>query len=210
MVLLLVAAPEWVLAAADAVEEGHDSWMPTIAKIVNFAALAGILVYFLRSPVGTYLRTRSETIRKDLVEAAALRSSAEKQLDDMRTSLARLPAELDELKRRGQEELAAERVRMKETTAREREKLLERTRRDIDLQFRLARRALIEHTADLAMSLARKRVERSITPDDHRRLIEQYAIGVRQERSGASGSPRATGASRGAGDPDDSNNEVRA
>ena len=83
------------------------------------------------------------------------------------------------MKRRGQEELAAERVRMKDATAREREKLLERTRREIDLQFRLARRELLEHTADLSMSLARQRVEQTITPDDHRRLIEQYAAEVR-------------------------------
>ncbi|HEY7475223.1 MAG TPA: hypothetical protein VH679_09455 [Vicinamibacterales bacterium] len=179
VILLLMAAPELVQAAADAAEEGHDSWMPTIAKIVNFAALAGILVYFLRSPIAGYLRTRGETIRKDLVEAASLRSSAEQQLTGMRTKLAQLPAELDELKRRGQEELAAERVRMKDATAREREKLLQRTRRDIDLQFRLARRALLEHTAELAMSLARERVERNITSDDHRRLIERYAAEVR-------------------------------
>jgi F-type H+-transporting ATPase subunit b len=179
VVLLLMAAPEFVLAAADAAEEGHDSWMPAIAKFVNFAALAGILVYFLRSPIGGYLRTRGETIRKDLVEAASLQSSAEQQLAGMRAKLAQLPAELDELKRRGQEELAAERVRMKEATAREREKLLERTRREIDLQFRIARRALVEHTAELAMSLARTRVERSITADDHRRLIERYAAEVR-------------------------------
>jgi F-type H+-transporting ATPase subunit b len=179
VILLLMAAPGLVQAAADAAEEGHDSWMPTIAKIVNFAALAGILVYFLRSPIAGYLRTRGETIRKDLVEAASLRSSAEQQLTGMRTKLAQLPAELDELKRRGQEELAAERVRMKDATAREREKLLQRTRRDIDLQFRLARRALLEHTAELAMSLARERVERNITSDDHRRLIERYAAEVR-------------------------------
>jgi F-type H+-transporting ATPase subunit b len=179
VILLLMAAPGLVQAAADAAEEGHDSWMPTIAKIVNFAALAGILVYFLRSPIAGYLRTRGETIRKDLVEAASLRSSAEQQLTGMRTRLAQLPAELDELKRRGQEELAAERVRMKDATAREREKLLQRTRRDIDLQFRLARRALLEHTAELAMSLARERVERNITSDDHRRLIERYAAEVR-------------------------------
>jgi F-type H+-transporting ATPase subunit b len=179
VLLCLIAVPELVLAAASAAEEGHDSWMPTIAKAVNFAALAGILVYFLRAPIATYLRTRGETIRKDLVEAATLRSSAEGQLAGMRTKLAQLPGELEELQRRGQEELAAERGRMKEATAREREKLLERTRREIDLQFRLARRSLVEHTAELATSLARTRLEHTITADDHRRLIERYASEVR-------------------------------
>ncbi len=179
LAILLITAPEVLVAAADAAEEEHASWMPTIAKAANFALLIGILVYFLRTPIATYLRGRGETIRKDLVDAATLRSAADAQLKDMRDRLAKLPGELEELKRRGEEDLAAERVRMKETTAREREKLLERTRRDIDLQFRLARRALLEHTADLAMSLAKTRVEHSITPDDHRRLIEQYSAEVR-------------------------------
>ena len=174
---MFLAGPDVVLGASDA-EEGHSSWMPTIAKMFNFAVLAGILVYFLRAPIAGYLRSRSETIRKDLVEAASLRSSAEGQLTTIRTQLAKLPAELEALKRRGQEELAAEGVRMKEATARERDRLLERTRRDIDLQFRLARRALLEHTAELSISLARRRVEQTITSDDHRRLIEQYAAEV--------------------------------
>ena len=120
ILVLFMAAPDVVLAASDA-EEGHSSWMPTIAKMFNFAVLAGILVYFLRAPIAGYLRSRSETIRKGLVEAASLRSSAEAQLTTVRTQLAKLPAELEALKRRGQEELAAEGVRMKEATARERE-----------------------------------------------------------------------------------------
>jgi ATP synthase B/B' subunit len=107
--LLLIAASSDVALAFAPAEEEHTSWVPAIAKFVNFAMLAGILVYFLPTPIATCLRNRSETIRKDLVESAALRSSAEKQLADMRTRQAALPAELEALKRRGQEELAAER-----------------------------------------------------------------------------------------------------
>jgi F0F1-type ATP synthase membrane subunit b/b' len=91
-----------------------------------------------------------------------------------------LPAELRALETRGQQELAHERERLKTATALEKEKLLDRTRRDIDLQFRIAHRQLVEHTADLAMSLARTRLERSITADDQTRLVDRYATEVRQ------------------------------
>jgi F0F1-type ATP synthase membrane subunit b/b' len=67
---------------------------------------------------------------------------------------------------------------MKDATARERELLLDRTRKEIDLQFRLARRALKTHTADLAMRLARTRIEQAITSEDQTRLIERYSAGV--------------------------------
>ena len=153
-------------------------WMPTIAKVANFALLVGALVYYLRSSVATYLQTRSQQIRKDLVDAAALRKEGLERLAAVREQLAALPAELDELTRRGQEELSAERVRMAEATAVQRQHLLDRARRDVDVQFRLARRALVDHAAQLAMTLARARVEREITPADQERLVDQYAAGV--------------------------------
>ena len=158
----------------------HDAgWMPTIAKVVNFAALVGILGYFLRAPLSQYLVDRHSSIRKDLSDAQAVRASAESQLAGVHARLAELPAELQALEARGREELAHERERMKAATAAEREKLLERTRREIDLQFRVARRELVEHTADLAMSLAKTRITETITPDDQTRLIERYAAEVR-------------------------------
>lgn len=178
VVSLVVSAPWTDALAASASEEGGGGW-PVIAKIVNFAALVGLLVYFLRRHVALYFRTRSDAIRRELVDAAALRTSAEQQLAAVRARIASLPAELEALGRRGQEELAAERVRMQDATAREREQLVERTGRDIDRQFRLARRALVEHTAVRAMALARARIERQITPDDHARLIERYSAEVR-------------------------------
>ncbi len=176
------SAPQEKAAAAEqgAAEEAHSSsLMPTIAKLVNFAILVGALVYFLKTPVGTYLRTRSETVRRELVDAAALRSEAERQLSDVRSQLAALPAELESLRRHGEEELVHERARMKAATERTREQLLERTRHDIDFQFRQARRQLVEHTADVAMKLARRRLEQTITPDDQVRLIDQYTAEVR-------------------------------
>jgi F-type H+-transporting ATPase subunit b len=153
--------------------------MPTIAKVVNFAALVGILGYFLRTPLSRYLVDRHAAIRKDLSDAQAVRASAEAQLAAVRARLSELPAELRALEARGREELAHERERMKAATAAEREKLLERTRREIDLQFRVARRDLVEHTADLAMSLTKARITQTITPDDQTRLIDRYAAEVR-------------------------------
>lgn len=178
--LLALSAP-WTatILATPPHPAGGEGWWPMIAKLLNFVALVAILVYFLRPHVSAYFTSRSESIRRELVDAATLRTSAEQQLAAVRARAASLPAELEALKRRGQEELAAERVRMQEATAREREQLVERTRRDIDRQFRVARRALFEHTAERATELAKARIARQITPDDQARLIDRYATGVR-------------------------------
>jgi len=176
LALMLLAATPLLAAESGAAEAG---WAPSIAKFINFCVLAAILVYFGRGPVGEYLRTRSATIRKDLVDSKALRAQAEQQLAGVKQRLALLPGELEDMKRRGQEELAAEKVRLADATAHERQRLLDQTRREIELQSRLARRDLVQHSVELSMSLARTRIEKGMTPDDQARLIDRYASGVR-------------------------------
>jgi F-type H+-transporting ATPase subunit b len=84
------------------------------------------------------------------------------------------------MKKRGDEELAAEKVRLANATAAERTRVQEQTRREIELTSRLARRELMLHSANLSMTLARKRIERDITADDQARLIDSYKPEVRQ------------------------------
>lgn len=180
---LLCALALTLLAATPAFanEGGAEAvgWAPSIAKFTNFAALAAIVVYFGKGPIGEYLRTRSTTIRKDLVDSKSLRGEAEQQLAAVRQRLSQLPGELADMKRRGEEELAAEKVRLAEATAHEKQRVIDQTKREIDLQSRLARRSLVEHSVELSMTLARKRIEKDITPDDQARLIDRYATGVR-------------------------------
>jgi F-type H+-transporting ATPase subunit b len=175
--------PASVAAADPAAEHGEaagheEGWTSTVAKVVNFAALAGILVYFLRTPIVDYLRSRHASIRKDLVDAKTIRAQAESELHTVRSRLAELPAELDALRARGRDELAQERVRLQQATTRERDHLRERTRRDIDLQARTARRALTLHAAELTTQLARTRIEQAMTAQDQARLVERYTADV--------------------------------
>ncbi len=179
-----VAAEQTTRAETDSesgtADEAHsEGWMPTVAKVFNFVLLIGALTYFLKSPVSAHLAARHASIRRALVEAQSLRDTADGQLSSIRARLSELPGELRALEARGREELSRERERMRTATAAERDKLVLRTRKEIDLQFRVARRELIEHAADLAMALARTRIEQQITPADHARLIDRYANEVR-------------------------------
>ena len=175
---LFAAAPD-LAAAAPQEHAGEPGSLQTIAKLVNFALLVGILVYFLTAPIVRYLGDRSDTVRRDLVAAESLRSTAQAQLADVEARLAALPAELDALAARGRDELGREQQRLKASMLRERDKLLESARREIELQSRVARRDLVEHAADLAMDLARTKIASEITPDDQARLVERYAAEVR-------------------------------
>ena len=172
LVLLVVVLPAEVLAAETEHEEGI---LPTIAKLANFGILVGVLVYYLRAPILGYLQTRSTQIRQDLVAAAEMRKTATAQLDQIQRQLASLPSELETLKARGAEDIAAEEARIAETAKTERERLLDQTRREIAMRLRIARRELTEHAADLAVQIAGQRISRTITPDDQLRLLDRYA-----------------------------------
>ena len=170
--LVLVALPIDVFAAETEHDEGI---LPTIAKLVNFGILAGVLVYYLRAPIQSYLQTRSTQIRQDLVTAAEMRKTATAQLDQIQRQLASLPSELETLKTRGAEDIAAEEARIAETAKAERARLLDQTRREIAMRLRIARRELTEHAAQLAVQVASQRIARTITAEDQMRLLDRYA-----------------------------------
>ena len=169
--------------------EGGSGWGATIAKMVNFAILVGVLVYFLRTPFAAYLTGRISKVREDLVAARQTRETAARQLAEIDAKLKALPLELETLKKRGAEDIVSERARIEEAAGAERQRLLEHTRREIEMRLRIARRELLELTADRAITVARERVAHAITPDDQARLVDRYASQLQAQ--GGGGRPEA-------------------
>jgi F-type H+-transporting ATPase subunit b len=156
--------------------------VPMIAKLFNFALLAGVLVYFLRTPIAAYLAARGTQIRQDLVAAADMRAAASAQLADIQQKLQLLPAELEALTRRGAEDLRAEQARIADAARTERDRLLDQTRREIEMRLRIARRHITEYAAQLTIDVAEQRIKRSITPDDQLRLVDRYTAQLKEAR----------------------------
>jgi F0F1-type ATP synthase membrane subunit b/b' len=149
--------------------------------VANFIILVGTLYYFLNKPLKYYLASRGTAIRKDLVEAASLKDSANAQLAAIDQKLQALPGELDQLRRRGAEEITAEEQRIAAAAAADRERLLQQTRREIDLQVRIAKKEILEHAADLSVQLATERIKKEVTPADQERLVDRYLTQVKEK-----------------------------
>jgi F-type H+-transporting ATPase subunit b len=190
-VFVIVSAAGWtapLLANAQHEAPGQaeaphgQTILQSVAKIVNFAVLGGVLFYYLRIPISTYLASRATTIRQDLVTAAEVRATATAQLAEIEKKVRALPAELEALKARGAEDLKAEQARIAEAAAAERERLIAQTCREIQARLRMARRQLTEHAANLAVQIAEERIKRTITPEDQLRLVDRYAAQLREAR----------------------------
>lgn len=180
--------PVLALAQEHAAEAGehHDESLGGMIlgmgwPMANFIIFAGTLYYFLNQPIRDYLANRSATIRKDLVEAAEIKTTAQSQLAAIEQKLQALPGELAALRTRGAEEIAAEEKRIAAAAAAERDRLLEQTRREIDLQVRLAKKDILEHAADLSVQLATERIKKDVTADDQKRLVDRYLTQVKDQ-----------------------------
>jgi F-type H+-transporting ATPase subunit b len=171
-----VAQPGGQAAAGEHAAEGEhgNPIVGLIARLFNFAIMAGVLVYFLKSPIADHLRDRGKQIRSDLVKAADMRGAAAAQMAAIELKMAALPGELDALRKTGAQEVAAEEARIRQAAEGERARLLEQARREIDSQLKLAERDLIARTADLAVAVAAARVKATITAEDQARLVDQY------------------------------------
>lgn len=171
-------------ASKDAAGEEHEAsggWGATIAKMVNFAILVAVLVYFLRTPMAAYLAGRIAKVREDLVASQQTRDTAARQLAEIDAKLKALPLEIEALKQRGAEDIVAERKRIEEAAEADRQRLLDQTRREIDMRLRVARRELLELTADRAVGIARDRIATSITAEDQQRLVDRYAAQMKRQ-----------------------------
>ena len=177
------AAGEHKAAAAgtegeEAAAEHGNPLIATIARLFNFALLAGTLFYLLRSPLAVYLTNRSAEIRERLVKASSMRAGAAAEQAAIAQKMQSLPAELEALRKAGGDEVVAEEAHIRQAAESERERLLEVTRRQISTQLKLAERALMTRAAALAVAVASERVKTTITDADHVRLVDRYLVQV--------------------------------
>lgn len=159
----------------------HGGLSGLIWPIANFLVLAFLLNKFLRAPLTDYLTGRSTQIRKDLVEAAELNATATAQLAEVDRKMKALPAELDALRTRGVEEIAAEEERIASAAAADRQRMLTQTRREIELRLQTAQRTLSDHAAMLALQLAEQRLRKDMSAADHARLVDRYVQQVKEQ-----------------------------
>ncbi|HUU96739.1 MAG TPA: hypothetical protein VM487_13460 [Phycisphaerae bacterium] len=163
-----------------AAEGEHGGLAGLLWPTANFIVLLLVLNKYLRPPFTEYLNSRSSQVRKDLVDAAELNRTATAQLADVDRKMQALPAELDALKVRGAQEIAAEEERIAAAAAADRARLLTQTRREIDVRLQTAQRELSDHAANLALGLATARLSNEMTPADHIRLVDRYVDQVKE------------------------------
>ena len=150
-------------------------WVATDTyRVLNFAVLAGALVFLLRKPISQALDSRIKGIRAQLEDLEAKKAEAEKILSEYNAKIARLSQESEgivaEYIRQGNEA----KVRILKEAEVSAYKLEEQARLNIENEFEAAKLRLQHDIFEKAMIKAEEIIKKSITADDHNRLVDEY------------------------------------
>lgn len=172
---LLAAAPVAALASNGGEAAGHTAipWWEIFKQAVNVAILVGVLVYFLKKPLSSYLKERSELLRKSIDDAAKARAEAAEKLSAIQARMARLSGEIEELNRRMEGEAGDEAKRLHDLAQAEIARVREQSRFAAEQEVKKAREDLRREAADLSAAAAEEMVKKSVTPDDQERIVRE-------------------------------------
>ncbi len=134
----------------------HAYWL---CLLLNFAVIAGTILYFSRKNLPGVFRGRTASIQKAMQEARQASEDANRRLTEIETRLSRLDAEIGGMREGAEKEAATEEARIKAATVEDARKVVESAEQEITAAAKAARRELTAYAANLAVSLAAKQIK---------------------------------------------------
>jgi F-type H+-transporting ATPase subunit b len=168
------AAVRYIAKLTGSVESAY--WL---CLFLNFAVIAGLIIWFSRKSLPGLFRDRTASIRKAMEEARKASEEANERLSAIEKRLARLDDEVQTMRATAEKEAVAEEERIKAATAEEARKIAEAAGQEIAAAAKTARRELTAYAADLAVTLAKKQIHVDTATDQSlvRRFADQLSNG---------------------------------
>jgi len=154
---------------------------------INFAIIAAILIWAGRKYLPGMFRTRTASIQQALQEARAASEDANRRLTDIETRLRQLDGEIGRMQSAAENEGAAEEARIKKAAEDDVRKLVLAAEQEIDAAAKQSRRELSNHTASLAIALAKRQINVDTTTDQV--LVRTFAakLATKNDNGGKDG-----------------------
>ncbi len=176
-----------VVMAAEAEEVHHKAFSLTEEgfKFLNTLIAFAILYKMAAKPLSNFLKDRSEGIRKSLADAEQARKEALQQLEEQRSKVADLEAELSRVRDTGEKERQEMRARLQTEQETQGERLLEQTRNTIELETTKAQAELRNRAAEISLGLAEEMLKKNIGLEDQNRFVSDYLANLESSSGGA-------------------------
>jgi F-type H+-transporting ATPase subunit b len=162
-------------ALADAAEGGGGSlieinWTLGV-QLISFLLLLAVLYKLMYRPLLGALEGRTSAIQQQLAEAQAAREEAQRERVAMEERIRAAHAEAQTLRERALREAAELRERLGAEARQEAARLVEAAQAQVAQDVRRARAELRAEVGALATQIAERLVRKSLTDEDHQRLV---------------------------------------
>jgi F-type H+-transporting ATPase subunit b len=144
-----------------------------LAVVLNFAIVAGLIVWAAKKNLPAMFRSRTATIQKSLEEARRASEDANQRLAQIESRLGRLGEEIAQMRATSEKESAAEEQRIKASAEEDARRIVESAEQEITAAAKSARRELTSYAADLAVTLATKQIHVDTNTDQA--LVRRFA-----------------------------------
>ena len=144
-----------------------------LSVFVNFAVIAGLIIWASRKFLPGIFRDRTAAIQKAMQEAQKASEEARRKLADIESRLQKLDVEIGMMRDAAEREGAAEEARIKAAAEEDARKIVAAAEQEIDASIKTARRQLAAHAADLAVGLAQKQIHVDAATDQN--LVRNFA-----------------------------------
>jgi len=170
-----------VAAASEAAEGAHEAitfmgdWLP---RLVNFAIIASVVVYFMRKPAQDFFKNRSAEIAKALQESKEARERAVAALGDMERKIKDLEAETARMVADAQARSEKDKHALIEEGRKVAQDVQVQVKQGIDIELQKAKTALAAEASLLSLDLAEGMIKEKIGGKDHERIVKEYISNV--------------------------------
>jgi F-type H+-transporting ATPase subunit b len=126
--------------------------------IINFAIIGALLGWALKKNLPQMFRARTEIIRKSMDEARRASEDANRRLAEIEGRLAKLDSDVEAMKGKAESDAAQEEHRIRASAEEDGRKIVTSAEQEIEAAAKTARRELKAYAAELAVSLAEKKI----------------------------------------------------
>lgn len=150
--------------------------------IFNFAVIAAVIGKYLIKYLPGMFRSRTASIKQSMEDARKASDEANRRLGDIESKLSRLDVDIATIRAEAEAVNKAEEARLQASIEEERKKIVVSSQQEIEAAAAQARRELKVYAADLAVSLA----EKKITVDERtdKALVRNFVEQINARKDG--------------------------
>lgn len=172
LAVFLITMNTYLFAAE--IEGESSALMDFIWKVVNVVVLGAIIYKFAKKPVGNALSNSAQSAKKLIIDAREAEENLTSELNDMRSKIAGLEKEAEQMVKNAHKDAQIEKERIIEEGRHEIERMKRQASFALEQESRKAEADLRYWVAEESIKLAEKDLKQEMNQNQQNKLAEKY------------------------------------